>query len=70
MMTVDRMRLIETTYQALIRHNQERPPSGECLCGYTVPLGYRFSAHVAADIIDALLPQLTTEQDRDEALNA
>ena len=47
----DRLHLVA---DMIVAHTRLRPPSGDCSCGDTVPLGRSFAVHQAHHILRAL----------------
>lgn len=57
-MSTPRDATIARVHRVLLRHHQDRPPNGECICGLVVPIGHSFQIHVAEEAVDAVLAEL------------
>lgn len=60
-MSTPRDATIARVHRILISHDAERPTgrrSSECMCGLVVPLAHPFQAHVAEEVVDAVLAEL------------
>ncbi len=56
--------LVEQVAEVLIDHRPLGPPFvNQCWCGHVVPLGHRFSHHIATAVLDAIWPLTCPECD-------